>query len=47
MTEKGTWTELKNRRDDSEARRNGYPEARDAFHLGAKVRAEREQLGLA
>lgn len=44
MTEKATWTELKNRRGFSEARRRGYEEAQDAFHLGARVRAERERL---
>jgi ribosome-binding protein aMBF1 (putative translation factor) len=46
MTEKASWTELKTRRGDSEARRRGYQEAQDAFHLGARVRAERERLGL-
>ncbi|MFP3883498.1 MAG: helix-turn-helix domain-containing protein [Actinomycetota bacterium] len=46
MTEKATSTELKNRRGESEARRRGYQEAQDEFHLGARVRAERERLGM-
>ena len=46
MTERANWSELKNRRSDSEARRRGYQDAKDAFQLGARVRAERERLGL-
>lgn len=46
MSKRTTWTDLKNRRDDGEARRRGYQESKDAFDLGARVRAERERLGL-
>lgn len=46
MNERANWAELKNGRGDSEARRRGYQEAKDAFQLGARVRAERERLGL-
>lgn len=46
MTEKASWSELKKRRGDSENRRRGYQDAQDAFELGARVRAERERLGL-
>lgn len=46
MNERADWTELKSRRGDSEARRRGYQEAKDAFQLGARIRAERERLGL-
>lgn len=46
MSERANWTDLKNRRGDSEARRRGYQAAKDAFQLGARVRAERERLGL-
>lgn len=46
MTERTNWTELKNRRGDSPARRRGYQDAKDAYQLGARVRAERERLGL-
>lgn len=46
MSKRTTWTDLKNRRDDTEARRRGYQESKDAFELGARVRAERERLGL-
>jgi ribosome-binding protein aMBF1 (putative translation factor) len=46
MSKRTTWTDLKNRRGDTEARRRGYQESRDAFELGARVRAERERLGL-
>lgn len=46
MTKKVDWTELKARRGDTEARRRGHQEAKDAFDLGARVRVERERLGL-
>lgn len=46
MNKRNTWTDLKNRRDDTEARRRGYQQSKDAFELGARVRAERERLGL-
>jgi ribosome-binding protein aMBF1 (putative translation factor) len=46
MIENVDWTELKGRRSDTEARRRGYQEARDAFDLGARVRIERDRLGI-
>lgn len=46
MSERASWEELKTQRADSRDRRRGYQEARDAFELGARVRAERERLGL-
>ncbi|MEX1038155.1 MAG: helix-turn-helix transcriptional regulator [Acidimicrobiia bacterium] len=46
MTKKTSWADLKNRRGDTEARRRGYQESKDAFQLGARVRTERERLGL-
>lgn len=46
MTERTNWTELKNLKGDSQARRRGYQDAKDAYQLGARVRAERERLGL-
>jgi ribosome-binding protein aMBF1 (putative translation factor) len=46
MSKRTTWSDLKSRRGDTEARRRGYQESRDAFELGARVRAERERLGL-
>ncbi len=46
MTERANWSELKNRRSDSDARRRGYQEAKNAFQLGGRVRAERERLRL-
>ncbi|HEX9864129.1 MAG TPA: helix-turn-helix transcriptional regulator [Acidimicrobiia bacterium] len=46
MNERANWTELKSRRGDNAARRRGYQEAKDAFQLGSRVRAERERLGL-
>ncbi|MEX1004322.1 MAG: helix-turn-helix transcriptional regulator [Acidimicrobiia bacterium] len=46
MSKKTTWTDLKDRRGDTEARRRGYQESKDAFQVGARVRAERERLGL-
>jgi len=46
MIEKVDWAELNDRRGDTEARRRGYREAKDAFDLGARVRFERERLGL-
>lgn len=46
MSEKVEWTELKNRRSDTEARRRGYREAKETFDLAARIRAERERLGL-
>jgi ribosome-binding protein aMBF1 (putative translation factor) len=46
MSKRANWSERKNRRGDTEARRRGYQEAKDAFLLGARVRAERERLRL-
>lgn len=46
MSKRTAWTALKNRRGDTEARRRGHKEAKDAFDLGARVRVERERLGL-
>lgn len=46
MSKRTTWTDSKNRRGDTGARRRGYQESKDAFELGARVRAERERLGL-
>lgn len=46
MTEMASLSELKSRRDDSEGRRRGYQDAKDAFELGARVRAERKRLKL-
>lgn len=46
MSERRNWDEVKSRRADSKARRRGYEEAKDAFELGARVRAERERFGL-
>ena len=46
MSKRTSWNELKARRSASEARRSGSQEAKDAFELGARVRAERERLGL-
>lgn len=45
MTKRTSWTDLRNRRGDTEARRRGYQESKEAFDLGAGVRAERERLG--
>ncbi len=46
MTHRANWAEVKNRRCDNEARRRGYQDAKDAFRLGARIRVERERLGL-
>lgn len=46
ITKKTSCTDLRNRRGDTEARRRGYQESKEAFELGARVRAERERLGL-
>lgn len=46
MSKRTTWNDLKNRRGDTEARHRGYQESKDAFELGARVRVERERLGL-
>lgn len=46
MTEVASWSELKSRRGDGEGRRRGYQDAKDAFELGSRVRAERERLKL-
>lgn len=45
MSERTTWTDVKGRRGDTEARRRGYRESKDAFELGARVRTERERIG--
>jgi ribosome-binding protein aMBF1 (putative translation factor) len=46
MSKRTTWSDLKSRRGDSEARRRGYQQSKDAVELGARVRTERERLGL-
>lgn len=46
MSEQKGWEEIKAVRSESKERRAGYAEARNAFELGARVRAERETLGL-
>lgn len=46
MSERKTWDEVKSLRTDTKARRRGYEEAKNAFELGARVRTERERLGL-
>lgn len=46
MSEKRDWRKVKSRRSASEVRQRGYQEAKDAFELGARVKAERERLGL-
>lgn len=46
MSKRTTWSDLKRRRGNTEARRRGYQQSKDAFELGARVRAERERLGL-
>lgn len=46
MSKRTTWSDSKSQRGDTEARRRGYQQSKDAFELGARVRAERERLGL-
>ncbi len=46
MTDRTSWDDTKARRPDTPERRRGYQEAKDAFDLGARVRSERERLGL-
>ena len=46
MNERVDWEELKTRHPDRKDRRRGYQEAREAYGLGARVRTERERLGL-
>lgn len=46
MSKRTTWSDLKSRRGETEARRRGYQQSKDAFELGARVRTERERLGL-
>lgn len=46
MSKRATWTDTRNRHGDTEARRGGYQKAKSAFELGAKVRDERDRLGL-
>ncbi len=46
MSDRKTWEQIKSARDDTHVRRAGYAEAKEAFELGARVRAERERLGL-
>lgn len=46
MSERKTWESVKAGRADTKARRAGYAEAKDAFELGARLRAERETRGL-
>lgn len=45
MVERASWSELKRRRQ-TEASRSAYVEAEVAFRLGARVKAERDRLGL-
>jgi len=46
MTRRTTWDEAKGRRPDGEDRRWGYRQAKEALELGARVRAERERIGM-
>ncbi|MGI8517931.1 MAG: helix-turn-helix transcriptional regulator [Acidimicrobiia bacterium] len=46
MSERKGWESVKSARADTKTRRAGYAAAREAFELGARVRAERERLGL-
>lgn len=46
MSERKNWESVKSARADTRARRAGYAKARDAFELGARVRAERERIRL-
>jgi ribosome-binding protein aMBF1 (putative translation factor) len=46
MSERKSWENVKAARAASKTRRTGYGEARDAFELGSRLRAERERLGL-
>ncbi len=46
MSERTTWDELKSRRSNTEIRQRSYHDAQDAFAIGARVRTERERLGL-
>ncbi len=46
MSGRKSWEGLKAGRAVTKARRTGYAEAREAFELGARLRAERERLGL-
>ena len=43
MSEPKSWDEVKGERSDSAERRRGYQEAKGAYELGARVRAERER----
>ena len=46
MGESKSWDEVKGERSHSAERRRGYEEAKGAHELGARVRAERERLGI-
>lgn len=46
MSEPKSWGDVKAGRADTKARKAGYAGAKEAFELGARVRAERERLGL-
>lgn len=46
MTRRITWDEVKSQRSNTDARRRGYQDAKDAFEIGSRVRTERERLSL-
>jgi ribosome-binding protein aMBF1 (putative translation factor) len=46
MSDRAKWEEIRSHRGSTGSRRRGYQEAENAFELGARVRAERERLGL-
>lgn len=46
MSDRVIWEAIRSHRGRSGSRRRGYQEAGHAFDLGARVRAERENLGL-
>ena len=46
MSEKKTWTELREQRTGRAAVRAGYEEARKAYDIGRQVRSLREARGL-
>jgi ribosome-binding protein aMBF1 (putative translation factor) len=46
MSERQTWSAIKQQRPDTPERRAGYERARRAHELGAKVRQLREQRGI-
>ncbi len=46
MTRSTGWEEAKAGRPESAERQRGYEQAKEAFELGGRVRAERERAGL-